>query len=84
MGAGRPSAHAFSKYTLGPYEGPLVIALGFVNNVVAIALLLGGHSRAKQLGISESMQEYYLVLIVADLFTLIASHVSDFTGAPNL
>ena len=76
--------YAFSKYTLGPYVEPVLIILGLVNNVVAIALLLGGRPRVKQLGISESMREYYMALVVADLFTLLASHVWDFVGAPRL
>ena len=76
--------YAFSTYTLGPYVEPVLIALGLVNNVVAVVLLLGGRPRAKQLGISESMREYYTALVVADLFTLLASHVWDFVGVPRL
>ena len=77
-------SHAFIKYTLGPYVKPVLIDFGLVNNVVAIALLLSGHPRAKQLGILESMREYYMALVIADLFTLVASHVWNFVGGPRL
>lgn len=75
-------AYEFATYTFGPYVVPVLIALGLVNNAAAIALLHGGSKRARQLGISESMREYYVALVVADLFTLLSSHIWDFAGAP--
>lgn len=76
-------AYELATYTFGPYVVPVLIALGLVNNAAAIALLHGGRKRARQLGISESMREYYVALVVADLFTLLSSHIWDFAGAPR-
>ena len=66
----------FNFTILIPYVLPALIILVVFNNFLTIYLLSGN---AELLGISKTIQLYYVVFAVQDLFVVLACHLWDFT-----
>ena len=66
----------FNFTILLPYVLPTLIILVVFNNLLTIYLLSGN---AELLGISKTIQLYYVVFALQDLFVIFACHLWDFT-----
>lgn len=59
------------------YMMPVLIVLALINNAVALWLL---YANPKTLGISQSMQLYYMAISASDFLNILGSHLWHYFG----